>query len=355
MATSERLEDILAQAAAIEGEAFHYDREQIDVEMEKEKASIYEGLGIKILAIAGGFLACVFFLGFLAIAGLIESKGGMLILGVMAIGGSLGLNYATNSRMLDGAAIALYTSGLALITFGMEWESGGIVLGFMVIAVASFFLMRNFLMIFFSVLLFFGSMLWYIGSHESVTLFYLYLLVASLSYTIVSLSEPGLLSSGPMLNKRFPALRTGLLFSFIVGLILTMRFDLFLYNMQPHWLGWCIVMISLLAVVHYILEGLEIATGRRGLFFACLVVVMVPFLYAPAVPGALLILLLGVHTRYLTGFAAGILAFVYFISQFYYDLQLTLLVKSFILMASGSLFLAAWYIIRKTLQRDEAI
>ena len=51
MAASERLEVILAQAAAIEGEAFHSDREQIDVEMEKEKASIYEGLGIKILDI----------------------------------------------------------------------------------------------------------------------------------------------------------------------------------------------------------------------------------------------------------------------------------------------------------------
>ena len=43
------------------------------------------------------------------------------------------------------------------------------------------------------------------------------------------------------------------------------------------------------------------------------------------------------------------------ISQFYYDLQLTLLMKSIILMASGALFLAAWYIIRKTLQRDEAV
>ena len=355
MAASERLEDILAQAAAIEGEAFHYDREQIDVEMEREKASIYEGLGIKILVITGGFLACVFFLGFLAITGLVESTAGMLVLGTLAIGSSLGMNYATNSRMLDGAAIALYISGLVLITMGMKWEADGTVLGFMVIAVASFFLMRNFLMIFFSVLLFLGSMLWYIGSHESITLFYLYLLVTSLSYTIVSLSEPALLSSGPMLNKRFPALRTGLLFSFIVGLVLTMRFDTFLYNMQPYWVGWCIVMISLVAVVHYILEGLEITTGRRVLFFSCLVVVLLPFLYAPAVPGALLVLLLGVHTRYLTGFAAGILAFVYFISQFYYDLQLTLLVKSIILMASGALFLAAWYIIRKTLQRDEAV
>ena len=87
--------------------------------------------------------------------------------------------------------------------------------------------------------------------------------------------------------------------------------------------------------------------NKRVVVFLLMTVVMVPVIFHPVIPGALLILLLGVHTRNRLAFACGIIAFIYFVSRYYYDLHQTLLIKSIILFVSGMLFLLAWYLIKK--------
>jgi|GEM_PF-2926156 len=52
-----------------------------------------------------------------------------------------------------------------------------------------------------------------------------------------------------------------------------------------------------------------------------------------------------------TGTALAVVALLYFITRHYYDLNLTLLTKSLVMMISGVLFLTAYLILRKKLRR----
>ncbi|MEM9526442.1 MAG: DUF4401 domain-containing protein, partial [Bacteroidota bacterium] len=78
-------------------------------------------------------------------------------------------------------------------------------------------------------------------------------------------------------------------------------------------------------------------------------------LLAPAAAPTLLILLLSFGTGYRLGTAIGALALVYFLGQYYYDLNLTLLTKAYVLLVSGALLLAAYKWLQPKLSTDETI
>ncbi len=77
------------------------------------------------------------------------------------------------------------------------------------------------------------------------------------------------------------------------------------------------------------------------------VLLLTSTLLSPAISGAFLIILVSVLVHYKTGLAIGILAFIYFIIQYYYDLNFTLLTKSILLMSSGVVFLAFYIHFKK--------
>jgi len=67
----------------------------------------------------------------------------------------------------------------------------------------------------------------------------------------------------------------------------------------------------------------------------------------------LLILLLSFHTGHRVGLITGFLALLYFVSLYYYNMHFSLLIKSGIMVATGMLFLTAWFIFKNTLKRYE--
>ena len=75
--------------------------------------------------------------------------------------------------------------------------------------------------------------------------------------------------------------------------------------------------------------------------------------FSPATCGALLILLISFHTGHRLGLILGVVGVIYFVGQFYYNLHYTLLIKSMIMFGTGTMFLAAWLILKKTLKRYE--
>jgi len=51
----------------------------------------------------------------------------------------------------------------------------------------------------------------------------------------------------------------------------------------------------------------------------------------------------------------GIITLIYFIVQFYYDLSINLLFKSILMLVSGALFFALYWLVTKKLNADENI
>jgi len=66
-------------------------------------------------------------------------------------------------------------------------------------------------------------------------------------------------------------------------------------------------------------------------------------------------LVVSFYSGHRAGIAIGAMALVYFVILFYYDLHLTLLTKSVILMVNGALFLGGYFLIHKKLKADAEI
>jgi uncharacterized membrane protein len=96
--------------------------------------------------------------------------------------------------------------------------------------------------------------------------------------------------------------------------------------------------------------------GReKTTIYALSFVLLLSTAMSPAIAGALLIILLAFMVNHKTGFAVGIISFIYFVSQFYYDLGYTLLLKSILMFSTGVLFMLIYLFTYKKLHANEKI
>jgi hypothetical protein len=316
------------------------------------------GIAIKILTVFGGFLASLAFLGFLAIAGL-ESETTMIILGLLFMAGSVWLNIVSDKLITDTTSISLYLIGITLLGIGLskaDVDENFIYLLFMIIAVAGVFLTQNYILSFINVLLFNGSLLALMLEHDSDNLVTIYTSLLAIALTYVYLNEAKLITSGKKVAKLYDPLRIGLIFSLLAGLVFTGVKDLIPISIY-FILSSSVVMIALVLFgISKILPVLQITgVSVRVLIYAISLLILIPTSFSPAISGAILILLLGFLVNHKTAFVIGILSIIYFISQYYYDLDLTLLTKSILLFSSGVLFILFYFFTHKKLGSDEKI
>ena len=144
-------------------------------------------------------------------------------------------------------------------------------------------------------------------------------------------------------------------FAFVVGLFALLSASLFAEDEIKLWWVSAIALWAILLVQEYIL--LRHAAMSRFAKLALLggtSFLLLPALQTPGILAALSILLLGVQrgNRLLIGLATLFLAT--FITGFYYQLDLTLLVKSFILTSTGLLLFAIRYNLLQQFKSEEA-
>jgi len=109
-------------------------------------------------------------------------------------------------------------------------------------------------------------------------------------------------------------------------------------------------------LVYSIIKINEIKTVKsKVLIYALSVLILIPTIFSPSISGAIVIVLLSFLVNYKTGLAIGIISIIYFVSQYYYDLNFTLLTKSIILFVSGIIFLVFYLFTTKNLSANEKI
>jgi len=115
----------------------------------------------------------------------------------------------------------------------------------------------------------------------------------------------------------------------------------------------CIILIMLL--IQKVLNSTNILAEKNNWkIFVAVALLLAPTIMNPAIAGSLLIVLLSFSINYKTGLGLGIVAFIFFVSQYYYDLQFSLLTKSTILFASGILFLMIYLFVSQKTKTNEA-
>ncbi len=114
------------------------------------------------------------------------------------------------------------------------------------------------------------------------------------------------------------------------------------------WLVSCIlsvcIWIGILIMVQRIMQVMKVdhPVNQIGIYILCIVICL-PTVFAPYLSGSLLLILICFHYGYKAECAASLLLFIYAVSKYYYDLNLSLLTKSMTLFFIGIACITAWY------------
>ncbi|WP_422091188.1 DUF4401 domain-containing protein [Tenacibaculum ovolyticum] len=350
--------EILDEIHLSEGENFQYNEEAIlkDFKIQEDNKS---SLAIKILSIFGGFLATIAFIGFLLIAGLYNSEIGLVLFGFIFITSAILLNKIYDKLIIDTFSVSSYVIGNILLVFAlteMNFDENIISGLISLIAIFSLFITQNYILSFIAILTVNCCFLYLLTFHHAYDFIHLYIGLSVLILAYLFLNEAKLISSNVKISKLYAPFRIGLIISLLIGLVAFSRENLFLISPNNIWLSSITLIIVNIYLVYIILKIIEVKNLTNKLFIYILTsLVLISLVLAPTILGAIAIILLCFLVQYKTGLAIGIISFIYFISQYYYDLNFTLLTKSIILFFSGIVFLLLYIFTNKYILSDEKV
>ncbi|MCX8524291.1 DUF4401 domain-containing protein [Chryseobacterium formosus] len=357
MRTKEDIKQLLNTLQDASAKDLKFNEEEIYKDY--EKGNNHQSLPIKILSIFGGILASLFFMGFLFITGIYDSELGLLALGIPLIIFGAFITKVTDSILLDTLSISAYIIGFVLLGVGlsqMETHVNVISLIFIAIAASTLFIVRSYLISFVSVLIVCGGFLFLIISNHTFDSIHVYISLLAIVLTLLYLKEAKLITYSKAFSQLYDSVRIALVFSFLAGLFFLGRNDMGEHSIEYIWISSLVIVAAILYVISYLFEMLNIKKNEQKYgIYALSVLILLPTIFSPAISGAILIILLSFLVNYKTSLVIGVVAFIYFVSQYYYDLHYTLLTKSIVLFCSGILFLGLYFLTHKKLSSDEKI
>ena len=318
-------------------------------------------LTIQVVSIIGGILTAIFFLGFLALARIIQSEISSLIIGTMLIITTLIISRVVIRPFLDAMNITLYIAGCVLAGFGMSANIHALFFILIIISILTFFLSRGFILPFLSVILFtislFGEAVYVFSSFYPLQIAVVPILALFLFANIFETKLFECIGTENYFSKYKP-FHFGLFVSGIVSLGgLSINY---LISETNSWLVYCIlsvcIWIGILIMVQRIMQVMKVnnPVNQIGIYILCIVICL-PTVFAPYLSGSLLLILICFHYGYKAECAASLLLFIYAVSKYYYDLNLSLLTKSMTLFFIGIACITAWYFFTQKRTRHEKV
>jgi uncharacterized membrane protein len=332
------------------------DEEKILGQYRDTKYNGKSGIAIKVLSVFGGIAASLFFLAFLFLAGLYESETGMLTFGVLSILAAVAVNSRFDNLVVDTASISFYLVGFFLMGVGlgsMHMNEQMICLLFIAVAMITMSIIQNYIFSFISLLIVNGSLLAMILFSNSNNLIHLLLSLQVIAIVYLFLNESYFVSASPKIARLYQPVRTGMMISLLSGLVLIGKRGLISTDSYYSVATSITMIIALLYLAFRLLSILNITSiNDKALVYGVAILMFLPTILAPAIAGCLLVILLGFFVGHRGAFLLGLAALIYFICQYYYDLEYSLLQKSFFLMGSGLLFILIYLVTIKKLVKN---
>lgn len=357
MKNKDDIKELLDYFQNTEDNPLQFDEEAIVSAYQKDNGN--QSLSIKILSVFGGILASLAFLGFLFIAGLYNSDVGLLVFGGIFIVGSIWINKEYDKIIIDTVSVSFFIIGFILLGFGcgqLKIDENIISIIFIIIAFGSLSIVQNYILSFVSVIIINGSILALIILNEHYDFIHIYVSLLTLVVTYFFLKESTIITSSKALSKLYNPVRTGLIFSLLAGLVLLRIKEILPVSPDYIWLSSVIIIAVIVYLISQLFNSLNITkTQHKISIYIFTVLALLPTALSPAISGAILIILLSFLINHKTGLALGIISFIYFISQYYYDLNFTLLTKSILLFSTGVLFIALYLFTYKKLTSNEKV
>lgn len=336
------IKEIIESIQSSEGENFQYNEAAILAEYKKKDAN-KSSLAIKILSIFGGFFATQTFLGFLAVMRLFESEVAILTTGIIFIIAAIWLSKTFDKLIFDTLSISTYVTGFVLLGVGLNGlnvEENPLVFIILVVSLLTILVNQTYMLSFIAIITISSCLLAFIILNKSYEFFHLYNISIAYTLAYLILNEAKIITFNKKLSKLYDPIRIGLIFSLLFGLIILVNRKMFEMPTSFIWLSSVLLLIGVMYLVSQIIKRMDITNKKQQVIIYILsVLVLSSTIFAPSILGAILIILLCFFVNYKTGLVIGVTALAYFVSQYYYDLNLTLLVKSIILFSSGILFI----------------
>jgi len=357
MKSKDNLKAIFEYCQTLDENPVQFDKEAISKAYHKDERQ--HSLPIKVLSVFGGILASLMFLGFLLFGGLYDSVVGLLTFGGICFIGSIWINKEFDKVTADTVSVMLFIVGFVLIGFGCEKlnvDEDVLSMLFIVIAIGALIIVQGYMLAFIAVLIINGSILTLIISNGYDDLVNIYVVLLALTMTYLFLKEAKLVTAHKKISRLYNPVRIGVVFSFLSGLVLLGKKGILSLATDYIWLSSVAIIALMLYLVSILYKTIDISEKRYQIrSYILIVFALAPTVLSPAISGALLIILLGFLVNHRTTFVLGIISFIYFISQYYYDLNFTLLTKSILLFATGVFFLVLYLFTTKKLKTDEEL
>lgn len=324
----------------------------------RNEAAARTSLGLQILSICGAYLASAFLLGFVFTLGVYDSPLGFTVTGLLLLVGGYLLERLRGG--VAGAAfnVSLTVNGFALLFFGLSEYIDSVSEAACLVGSTAAVLLAlhtNRVIVFLATVTVAASVhtlayeaLGHYGVHLTVGLFTGLLLAWSAG-------EARLIAGSRWANRRYDAIRTGLIFGLLVGAYYLSDYRWWVDERPTHnWLASLALIPAVGWVAHTELRRFGADPARRRAYLLGVGALLLPTFFAPALSAPLFVLLVSWRNGHRTGTVVGVIALAYALGRYYYDLNLTLLHKSYVLVATGLLFLGAYALLRSKLSADEA-
>ncbi|WP_457653281.1 DUF4401 domain-containing protein [Rhodocaloribacter sp.] len=305
---------------------------------------------LRVLVGGAAWFAAVLFLVFLLSFSAFRSDEGMLTLGLVLLGAALGLHRRARGLFPEQLAFALSLAGQFAFFGGLgqllDWSPGFWLL-MIALEAALLFLYPDALHRFVSTLIGVGAATTFFHAVEVPDL--VHALVFGLAVGSGLLRE----REARLARSRFAGLARAVAYGSAAGLlgvlVLSVTPDVEVFAVAAWWPSTLGLAAAFGGLVHRILttDAPETPPLARTLLFAGLLAVALLTRDAPGILAALFVLTLGFHRgdRLLMAFALVFLAV--FLGFFYYNMNLTLLAKSFLLIGSGVVLLGVRVALRR--------
>ena len=296
-------------------------------------------LTIEVLSIIGGVLTAIFFLGFLVLSSILRSETSCLIAGSILIITTLFVNRLLTKPFLDAMNITCYIAGCILAGYGMNRNMDVLFIVLIGISVVTMLLSKGFILTFLSVISFYMALFGEITNlFSSLNPLNVAAVPIIAIFLFVNLSETKILSYTNGDLSKYKPIHSGLFVSCVLSLA-----GLSVNYLTKSTNDWIISVFMLVGPVHQVC-----------IYLLCILICF-PSLHAPYLSGSILLILICFQYGYKAESAVALLLFIYSISKYYYDLDITLLTKSITLFFTGIALLIAWYIFTQKKTRHEKI
>lgn len=326
-------------------------------QLKEEKAPLF----IKIISLIAGFFVNLCFVGFLFITNLIETPEVILIIGLLLFSITVWLSRKNLSETINVAIISFFATGISLFVYGYMDINPNIYIEFplILLGVLGVILTKNNIIQFLNFILIFGSLIVFGYEITSVLFLSIFLIIITFSCSYLFVYEGTTIIKNTYLKKIYRPLLLSLFLTTIYlasanAPIIYFYQDTFEYhNLLTH-----IVNVSCAICILFILIKIQYKfqiANQPKVFLFYLIVTIILYLISNStlLLYGILFLLITYYSNNSIPLVISFLLFLYGLFLFYYDMNLSLLYKSLLLISTGILFLILFLFTKKQLSHEE--